>query len=446
MTRTPEVDVVVLSREASPLDREVVEGLNSQRGVRVHLHRVIGSPLPGDKNRWETIVRARNAARRCGNSPWLMFLDDDVALLPDVIARLMAFLHRSPIYAGAAADYLHHAGPTDTNHVSMGATLIRRHVLREVSFRWEAGRCECRCFCEDLRLRGWGIRYVPGAIARHLPQTPARSRAAENDAEEHRSPLQGHVLAAFDRRHLGKFRHQFLRSLLAAGNTDRVHVVGYGLYPSEASLLARLPQVTVLRLPDSRVMPPVRRLHDFQSIVAQLPPTSPVAYWDAADVFFQGSLQPLWRLVRETPDRILAVREPRGYPHNPAIWSWSLSIRDPACRQRAFELLQQNPFLNSGFAAGTAASLHRYFAEAHRLRTSPELAGTRDWGDQMALNIYCHSDRTRWREVEQGWNFCVHDRRRGEVQFRHGAVIARTPVHVVHGNAHSFRQRELQAW
>ncbi len=40
-----------------------------------------------------------------------------------------------------------------------------------------------------------------------------------------------------------------------------------------------------------------------------------------------------------------------------------------------------HPFLNSGFAAGSAATMMNYFAEAMRLRSSSELRGTTDWGD-----------------------------------------------------------------
>jgi hypothetical protein len=254
------------------------------------------------------------------------------------------------------------------------------------------------------------------------------------------------VLAAFNRRHLGKFRRQFLASLRRAGNGERVLAVGYGLFPSEQSIVSRLPQVTLRALPESWTMPPIRRLLDFQELLAGMAPETPVAYWDAADVFFQGSLAPLWQIVRENPERLLAVREPSGYPRNTAVTKWSLSIRDPHWRQRAFELLKVRPFLNSGFAAGTARVMLAYLREAHRMRHSAELRGSTDWGDQMALNLYCHLEPARWLEIDEGWNFCTHDRPRGEVRVdSDGRVASRrgTKIHVTHGNAHSFRNLEL---
>ena len=71
--------------------------------------------------------------------------------------------------------------------------------------------------------------------------------------------------------------------------------------------------------------------------------------------------------------------------------AWTLTIRDPAARRRAFDLLSTRPFLNSGFAAGTARTLLAYLREADRLLHSSDLLGTADWGDQTALNLYCYS-------------------------------------------------------
>jgi lipopolysaccharide biosynthesis glycosyltransferase len=196
-------------------------------------------------------------------------------------------------------------------------------------------------------------------------------------------------------------------------------------------------------------MPPIRRLLDFQGLLTGLPSETPVAYWDAADVYFQNSLAPLWQLVRANPDRLLAVREPVGYPRNRAVTKWSHSIRDPFWRQRAFELMKVGPFLNSGFAAGTARVMLAYLREAHRLRHARELAGTTDWGDQMALNLYCHLDPDRWLEIDEGWNFCAHDRPQGDVHVQpDGRVVSRrgTNIQVSHGNAHSLRKLELYGY
>jgi hypothetical protein len=43
-------------------------------------------------------------------------------------------------------------------------------------------------------------------------------------------------------------------------------------------------------------------------------PNTPVAYWDAADVYFQSSLVKLWELVRANSAKLLAVQEPKSHP------------------------------------------------------------------------------------------------------------------------------------
>lgn len=432
----PRVDLILLTRDAGPIPEAVQAGIHAQRGVQLTVHRVVGAPRPEDAHRWETIVRARNAGKQLGTAPWVMLLDDDVRLAADAVAQLHRGLLANPRYGALAADYLAEAGEAGlVPHVALGATLFRRAVLQGITFRWAAGRCECQCCCDDLRRQGVGIRYWPAARAWHLKEPQGTRHSAS-----------GRVLTAFNRRHFDKFRRRFLRSLRAAGNSEVVTAVAYGLYPSERLRLAALPGVEVLALPDDQVLPARRRLRDFQTVVQRWPPDMPVAYWDAGDVYFQGRLAPLWDLTRRYPDRLLAVREPRGHPENRAVAAWTGSIADPVYRQRAFDLLARRPFLNSGFVGGTAQALLAYLRTAEEMYRSPVLAGTTDWGDQTALNLYCHSDPTRWQEIDEGWNYCVHDRAPGEVQvLSSGRVVSRRghPIHVVHGNAHSLRRLEL---
>ena len=55
-------------------------------------------------------------------------------------------------------------------HVGMAATLFRRERLERLTFRWEPGKCECRCCCDDLRRAGFGIGYLARrAQAWHRP-------------------------------------------------------------------------------------------------------------------------------------------------------------------------------------------------------------------------------------------------------------------------------------
>jgi hypothetical protein len=248
-------------------------------------------------------------------------------------------------------------------------------------------------------------------------------------------------LAAFDHRHVRLFLERFLASLRAAGNREPVVAVTYGLRSGQLEALARHPRVEIVSLPLGDESVPRQRLRDFAALAQKLPAQTPLAYWDAGDVRFQARLGGLWDLVRAHPRQLLAAREPFHHPENASVARWTLSVNDPAARQRAFDLLTSRPCLNAGFAAGTADVLARYGQAAYGLLHSRALRGSTDWGDQTALNLYCHSDPEAWHEVEQCWNYCLCGRPRGEAYWeRDGRIASRQgkPIHVVHGNALSL--------
>lgn len=438
----PEIDLFVLSRDDSPLIRDVERGITAQQGVRLRVQRVFGRALPGDANRWQTIARARNAAKALASAEWVFFLDDDVVLPPDCIRRLWERLERDRVYGALAADYREEAvSEISAVHVAMGAALFRREALRLVTFRWKAKRCECLCCCDDLRRCGYAIDYLPGALARHLTKdrdasTTCAAVAPSGAATEPKTPP-GYVLAAFDRFHLRRFTQQFLPSLRAHGNRETVLVVAYGLSPAEQRRLTSCAGVEGLFLPRSNIEVPVRRLQDFQRALDRLPPDAAAAYWDAGDVVFHGGLQPLWQEAARFPDRLLAVQEPMLFQENAAMLGWTSSIRSQRHRQIVRDLLIDRRVLNSGFAAGTVEALRRYFQASHQLRHSEMLGGTTDWGDQMALNVYCYSDANHCRIVDEGWNYCLCGRAPSEFQITADGWIRSTKrIHIraVHGN------------
>lgn len=438
----PDVDVIVLSRDESPLAAEVEQALAAQRGVRLHGHRIIGEPKPGDANRWQYIARARNRGAALGRAPWCMFVDDDVVLHPDCIRRLVAELQRRPSFAAMAADYLGEAPiGRPSRHVAMGATLFRRSLLQTIRFRWAPGRCECQCCCDDLRAAGREIAYSSAARAFHRRRRSRTAHSAPAPQPAAASSLRPRILTAFNRAHAELFRQRFIGSLRRSGNDELVTAVTYGLERQLAEKLGALHRVEVIRLPASRFPPARDRLRGFQHALAQWHPQTPVAYWDAGDVWFQSRLQPLWKLVRQHPRHLLVAREAISHPENKAVAGWTLSIRDGTTRRAAFALLSNRPFFNAGFAAGTAATMLRYLQYARRLRESTRLEGTRDRWDQMTFNLYCHANPSVYKEVERGWNFCLFGLNRRDLRRQSNGLISAadgTPVHVIHGNAGTF--------
>jgi len=448
---TPNVDLVVLTRHGGPLRPEVKRGVRGQRGVNVVLHRVVGQPQPKDCCRWETIARARNEGKRRGNAPWLMFLDDDVELAPGCIWTLMNELSRRPSFAALAADYLgeRRAGQI-ARHVAMGATLFRREALDQIHFTWADNKCECQGCCNDLRRLHWGIDYCPSARAHHLAKPGSsddgQACVATVDRVESTTAT-GCVLAAFNRRHFPLFCNQFLRSLRASGNQEPVLALAMGLYPSERRKLERLPKVAAFFRRDNGQFVGRQRLRAFQEVLGALPPETAIAYWDAGDVIFQGRLKPLWELVQNCPDKVLVAREAASHPKNTAVAGWTHGIRDPEARRWARELLYDRPFLNAGFMAGTARTLLKYFRTVAPWYGSTRLAGTSNPGDQMALNLYCHSHPEAWTEVPQGWNYCLIFRDMKTVyRDRKGRYVdvGGLPIYAVHGNGHTLHSVPLR--
>ena len=447
-----EVDLVILAPSAAPLRAEVAAAIARQVGMKFNAHRVIAAPRPEDSNRWATIARGRNEARRLGSSPYVMFLDDDVVLGENCVARLVEQLRHKPLFGALAADYRResHVGQGSW-HVAMGATLFRRAAIQRISFRWEPAKCECQCCCDDLRKLGMGISYEPRAVATHLDcngHEKSHSPPLQSDQRDSGATAEGRILAAFDRHHFRLFRSRFLRSLRKSRNHELVTAVVYGLYPSERRALSREPRAEVVALPPPhQISPARRRVWDFQPVLERFPANTPVAYWDAADVVFQASLQPLWEQVRANPDKLLAVREPISFSVNRATTEWTASIWDLAARSKALELFAQRPVLNAGFAAGTAQSALTYLRYAAEAWQSPALAGSTDWGDQTGLNLFCHTHPELWLEVEEGWNYCLAGRGRREAFWRKdGRIVCQqgTPVYVIHGNAKTLPNLLMQ--
>ena len=450
----PTVDLVVLTRHAGPLPSEVETGIRGQQGIEIVLHRVVGVERPGDHCRWDAIARARNEGKSLGSSSWLMFLDDDVVLEPSCVSTLVGELSRRPAYGALAADYLGQSRQGEiARHVSMGATLFRREAIQPIHFTWRDKQCECQCCCDDLRRLHWGIDYHQQARARHLAEASPHHCAEVDGACSRGSArsVTGHVLAAFDRRHLRLFQERFLRSLRGAGNKEVVIALAVGLYPSERERLSRLSGVRPWFRNDNGQTVARRRLRDFEEIANALPPDAAIAYWDAGDVVFQGRLHALWHQVLAHPDKLLVAREPSGHPENQAVVHWTRGIVDAEARRNARHFLYYRAWLNGGFVAGTARVMSKYFRTVQNWYDVPTLKGSADWGDQLALNLYCHSDPERWHEVSEGWNYCLCLRNPKTVYRRENGRyidVRGVPVHVVHGNAHSlsvapFRRQPL---
>ena len=93
----------------------------------------------------------------------------------------------------------------------------------------------------------------------------------------------------------------------------------------------------------------------------------------------------------------------------------------------------------------------KYFRTVANWYDMPKLRGSKDWGDQLALNVYCHSQPEVWHEIPESWNYCLCWRNRKTMYRREDGRyidVRGVPINVVHGNANtlaaaSFRRNTL---
>ncbi len=72
-----------------------------------------------------------------------------------------------------------------------------------------------------------------------------------------------------------------------------------------------------------------------------------------------------------------------------------------------------------------------------------------DWGDQPAMNLYCHAYPDRWKAILSGWNYSLAGQDPWKYRIAPDGRTERVdgqPVQVVHGNAGSLRWLELSPW
>jgi hypothetical protein len=163
------VDVLTVLGPGRAIHERVLSALKNQGDVILKHHVVDGGPpLPGE-GRIDAIARARNRAKRFGDAPYVMFLDDDVVLPARAIEELVYTLFFNPQYAAIGIDYqgLNQPSP-GAIHVAMGAVMFMRSILERINFRTEPNVCECYCCCQDIRRMGYLIDYLPGVRAEHL--------------------------------------------------------------------------------------------------------------------------------------------------------------------------------------------------------------------------------------------------------------------------------------
>ena len=171
------VDVVMPIEEGRNIPAEVMAGVAAQTvPTRLWVSTNVGGRRLAD---------ARNHVKQYGKSPYVLMLDNDVAMPPGSLHAMVVHLDAHEDYGAIALckhSNLQFATDADwlsAHHIDMSCVLFRREVLEQVTFldrhnQERLGRksrgCECVNCCEDIRAMGLKIGFLPNVYADHLHQ------------------------------------------------------------------------------------------------------------------------------------------------------------------------------------------------------------------------------------------------------------------------------------
>ena len=182
-------------------------------------------------------------------------------------------------------------------HVGIGATLFRRDALDLVTFRWEPGRCECICCCDDLRKQLIGIDYADGLVADHV-DIGSQSWAANNS--EHLVPC---IFAQVRRSNVSGFM-KLLRELRGVSTGERLLVDAVELSPSQLARL-RVAGVEIIPKTSQEQTSKEQPMSDTIRVLDGLHSLTPIGYFqDFGEVSIECSLSAIWTCVSSNPSRV----------------------------------------------------------------------------------------------------------------------------------------------
>ncbi len=94
---------------------------------------------------------------------YMMFIDADVLIPPYCLKPMLKIMEETPTLGmlGLLYDVM-------TNHVKMGATMLRTNLVKNLKWRRTDTECQCICCAKDLLIRGFKVEHYPAQTARHL--------------------------------------------------------------------------------------------------------------------------------------------------------------------------------------------------------------------------------------------------------------------------------------
>jgi glycosyltransferase involved in cell wall biosynthesis len=94
---------------------------------------------------------------------YMMFIDSDVLLPPYVIRPMLEVMNKRPDVGMLGLKY-----DVNTNHVKLGATILRTKPVKDLVWRRTDTECQCNCCAKHLLLKGFKVEHYQEQLARHL--------------------------------------------------------------------------------------------------------------------------------------------------------------------------------------------------------------------------------------------------------------------------------------
>lgn len=94
---------------------------------------------------------------------YMMFIDSDVLLPPYVIRPMLEVMEKRKDLGMLGLKY-----DVNTNHVKMGATILRTRLVKDLVWRRTEKECQCLCCAKEMLVRGFKVEHYQKALARHL--------------------------------------------------------------------------------------------------------------------------------------------------------------------------------------------------------------------------------------------------------------------------------------
>ena len=120
--------------------------------------------LPGKEtgNIARYIALARKQLIDRVTTPFLMFVDCDVLLWPDTVQTLLKEIKGDEAIGMLGIPY------NGSEHVQMGATILRTKIASELNWNVEDKGCDCSLIAGQLKTRGLKVLHSNVERARHL--------------------------------------------------------------------------------------------------------------------------------------------------------------------------------------------------------------------------------------------------------------------------------------